>query len=162
WKIQVGSVLLALLVLLGCEADRGQLAPADLVLTNGTIVTIDSLRPQVEALAVRGDTIVDLGPSEEIDAYIGPETQVIDLEGQFARPGFIEGHGHVMSLGQAKMVLDLAQARTWDDIVAMVGTAAAEAEPGAWILGRGWHQEKWDAVPEGAVEGVPTHHSLSA
>jgi predicted amidohydrolase YtcJ len=43
----------------------------------------------------------------------------------------------------------------------MVAAAAAEAEPGEWILGRGWHQEKWDVVPEGAVEGVPTHHSLT-
>ena len=43
----------------------------------------------------------------------------------------------------------------------MVKDAAAKAKPGAWIRGRGWHQDKWDKKPEPAVEGFPTHHSLS-
>jgi predicted amidohydrolase YtcJ len=66
-----------------------------------------------------------------------------------------------MSLGHSKLILDLTQARTWDDIVAMVADAAAQAEPGAWIQGRGWHQEKWDLVPEPNVDGVPLNRGLS-
>jgi len=162
WKhcIALGTLLTALLA--GCDQPDEPDFVADLVLTNGKIVTVDSLQPEVEALAVAGDTLVALGSNDEMAAYIGPATQVIDLEGRLAIPGFIEGHGHYMSLGRAKMILDLTTARTWDDIVAMVAEAAEEAEPDEWILGRGWHQEKWDTVPEGAVEGVPTHHSLSA
>ncbi len=79
-----------------------------------------------------------------------------------AVPGFIDSHGHYMGLGESKMILDLTRARTWDDIVAMVAAAAARSEPGEWIQGRGWHQEKWDAVPVPNVDGVPTHESLSA
>ena len=93
---------------------------------------------------------------------IGSDTKVIDLEGQLAIPGFIEGHAHFMGLGYSKMILDLTRARTWDELVAMVEEAAQNAEPGEWITGRGWHQEKWDEIPEGTVDGVPTHHSLSA
>lgn len=134
---------------------------ADLVLTNGVIATVDSLNPQAEALAVVDGEIAAVGTAEEIAAWIGETTDVIDLNGAFAMPGFIEGHGHFMSLGNSKQILDLANARTWDEIVEMVEAAAAGAEPGEWILGRGWHQEKWDAMPERTVEGVPTHEALS-
>ena len=145
-------------LLLGCSSSDQY---ARLVLTNGKIVTVDSLQPEAEALAVMGDTIVAVGSSVDIASYIGPETQVLDLEGKLAIPGFIEGHGHYMGLGEAQMILDLTKARSWDDIVAMVGEAAEEAETGEWITGRGWHQEKWDSLPPGTVDGVPTHHSLS-
>ncbi len=123
---------------------------------------MDPARPEAQALAVRGDTIVAVGTNEAIDALAGPSTKVLDVEGQFVMPGFIEGHGHYMGLGRAKMILDLTQAKSWDEIVAMVEEAARTAEPGAWILGRGWHQEKWATAPENTVEGVPTHHGLSA
>ena len=150
----------ALAMLAACEpAGRNG---ADLVLTNGIIVTVDPDHPEAEALAVRGDTIAAVGTAEEIAAYIGDETTVIDLEGRLAIPGFIEGHAHFMGLGQSRMILDLTKAESWDDIVAMVEEAVAGAEPGEWITGRGWHQEKWTETPEGSVEGVPTHHGLSA
>ena len=52
-----------------------------------------------------------------------------------------------MSLGNAKMILDLTKVNNWNEIVTIVGNAVENAEPGAWIRGRGWHQEKWDALP---------------
>jgi predicted amidohydrolase YtcJ len=134
--------------------------PADLVLTNGKIVTMDPKRPQAEAIAISGYTIRAVGSRREIQRYVGPNTRVIDLQGQLAIPGFIEGHGHFMGLGQAKMQLDLTTAKSWDDIVAMVAEAARKAKPGEWIQGRGWHQEKWTRVPQPNVEGVPLHPSL--
>ncbi len=158
------SLVLAAGLLAGCdeptEPQNAGLA-ADLVLTNGKIVTVDSLLPEAEALAVMGDTIAAVGSSDEIAGYIGDATQVIDLDGKLAIPGFIEGHGHYMGLGRARMILDLTKVKSWEEIVAMVAEAAEEAEPGEWITGRGWHQEKWDSTPEGSVDGVPTHHSLS-
>jgi predicted amidohydrolase YtcJ len=145
----------------GCDGSAGE-DTADLILTNGKVVTMDSAQPEAEAIAVKGYQIMAIGTSEEIDALAGPGTETIDLQGRLAVPGFIEGHGHWMSLGRAKMILDLTQARTWDDIVSMVAEAAAGAEEGAWIFGRGWHQEKWDEVPANTVDGVPTHAGLSA
>jgi predicted amidohydrolase YtcJ len=108
-----------------------------------------------------GDKIKAIGTNNEIEAYVGPATKVIDLEGRLAVPGFIEGHGHFMGLGNARMILDLTKARNWDQIVAMVAEAAKKAKPGAWIFGRGWHQEKWDKPAREMVEGVPTHNELS-
>jgi predicted amidohydrolase YtcJ len=140
----------------------GAAEPADLVLVNGRVVTVDDALPEAEALAIRGNRIVAVGTDPEIRRLVGATTEIVDLEGRLAIPGFIEGHGHFMGLGQAKMVLDLTQAADWDAIVALVAAAARDAAPGAWIRGRGWHQEKWSAVPEPSVEGNPVHASLSA
>lgn len=135
--------------------------PADLVLRNGVIVTVDSALPQAEAVAIAGDRIVAVGSNETIAAYVGEATEVIDLEGRLAVPGFIEGHGHFMGLGESQMILDLQDVKSWDEIVGMVASVAADAEAGTWIRGRGWHQEKWTETPPGSVDGVPTHESLS-
>jgi predicted amidohydrolase YtcJ len=145
-------------VALSCAPSKDQ---ADLVMTNGKIVTVDPNQPEVQAVAVMGDRIAAMGSSDEIEAYIGSATEVIDLEGMLAIPGFIEGHGHFMSLGRSKMVLDLTKTKNWDEIVELVRQAATEAEPGEWILGRGWHQEKWNKQPTPAVDGLPLHDELS-
>ena len=154
------TLLIAAALLTACADTPEQ--EADLVLRGGHVVTVDSTRPEAEAVAVLGDRIMMVGSDREVGAHIGPDTRVIELEGRLVVPGFIEGHGHFMGTGNAQLSLDLTTARTWEEIVAMVEDAAAEAAAGEWIVGRGWHQEKWDAVPEGAVEGVPTHHTLSA
>jgi len=135
--------------------------PADLVLTNGHIVTMETTLPAAEALAVTGDRIVAVGTAKKIKPYIGTSTRVIDLQGQTAVPGFIDSHAHFTGVGEARMILDLTKARIWEEIVALVQEAARQAEPGEWIRGRGWHQEKWDKRPEPNVDGLPFHDELS-
>ena len=134
--------------------------PADLVLRNGKIVTMNAAAPLAQALAVRGDRITALGADSAAQRWIGPNTKVIDLHGMLAIPGFIESHGHFTGVGEFRMGLDLREARTWDDIVAQVGRAVKQAKPGDWIIGRGWHQSKWVQAPEPNVEGFPLHASL--
>lgn len=136
--------------------------PADLVLRNGKIATVNPAAPVVQALAVRGGRIQALGSDREAPSWIGPQTRVIDLHGMLAIPGFIEGHAHFTALGAFRLGLDLREARTWDAIVAQVARAAKQAKPGEWIIGRGWHQSKWDRAPEPNVEGFPLHASLDA
>ncbi len=137
------------------------LAQADLVLRNGQVVTMDPARPAAQAIAVRGDNILAVGSNDDMKALTGPHTKVIDLAGKLAVPGFIEGHGHFMGVGQSKMNLNLRTARNWDEIVAIVAEAAKKAPSGAWILGRGWHQSKWDKTPVPNVQGFPVHAALS-
>ena len=153
--------LAAFAIILGCRTPKEDPDLADLVLLNGRILTVDAQTPEVQALAARGETILALGSDAEIGEFIGAKTEVIDLQGMLAIPGFIEGHGHFTSLGQSLMELDLRDARSWDEIVDMVAEAAKEAEPGEWIVGRGWHQDKWDRPPSPSVEGQPTHWGLS-
>jgi predicted amidohydrolase YtcJ len=148
-------------LVLGTTGCGPRVEPADLVLTNGHIATVDPAEPTAEALAVRDGKIEAVGTVAEIKAYIGQKTEVIDLAGRFAMPAFTESHAHFMGVGAAKLNLELMRAQNWDEIVAKVAEAAKKAQPGQWILGRGWHQEKWDRVPAGAVEGFPTHELLS-
>ena len=151
--------------LAACSNDSRDAAPivppADLVLVGGEIATVDPDIGIVEALAVEGYTIAAVGSNDEISAYIGPETEVIELEGRFVMPGFIEGHGHFLGFGESLRILDLQDVKNWKEVVRMVSVAADGAKPGEWITGRGWHQDKWDSVPEDAVEGVPVNDSLS-
>ena len=136
--------------------------PATLVLRGGTVISVDPEVGNAQAIAVNDHTITALGSNEEIAAFIGPETQVIELEGRAVIPGFIEGHGHFLSLGRVKQNLELAETETWDEIVGMVAGAAENAPEGAWITGFGWHQDKWSRVPETSVDGVPRNDALNA
>jgi len=158
----IGSLLTGALALaVGCTPAEPEI-PADLVLRGGKVVTVDPNVPDGEAIAVLDDTILAVGSDREIQQYIGRDTEVIDLDGQLAIPGFIDSHGHFLGIGNAKMQLDLMNVANWDEIVTMVEVAVSDAPPGELIPGRGWHQEKWDTPPPGNVEGLPTHHTLSA
>jgi len=158
-----GALTLSIAGLIAVSASapsRQAVTPATLVVTNARIVTVEAARPQAQAIAIGGDRILALGTSAEITRYAGPSTQVIDAKGQLVTPGFIEGHGHFNGVGEAQLNLNLMNVTSWDAIVAMVAEAVRTAKPGQWIVGRGWHQEKWSAPPTPNVEGFPTHASL--
>lgn len=156
--ISCTSIVLLTLAALSCGPP---VDPADTVLLNGKIVTLDRDIPFASSLAIYGSRIKWIGESELAESYIGTETRVIDLAGQLAIPGLIEGHAHFSGIGEAKLKLDLTQASSWDEIVEMVRRAVEEREDGEWILGRGWHQEKWDEPPRPNLGGLPLHDQLS-
>ena len=158
---QIFSFLGIILVILTACEPKDNNTP-DLVIINGSIATMDENIPKVEAIAIKADTIQNLGTNKSIKEMIGENTKVIDLKGKFAMPGFIESHAHFLSLGKSKMELDLSKAANWDEIIALIAEAAGKAQLGEWIVGRGWHQEKWDPVPEENVEGYPLHTVLSS
>jgi predicted amidohydrolase YtcJ len=153
--------LVAIVLTLVITACQESLPPADLIIIGGKIYTMETDRPMADALAVRGDTIIYTGDSIQVMDFKGPNTQVINLKGKTLTPGFIEGHGHIMGLGYNEMNLDLMGTKNFDEIVSMVKSAAAKAAPGEWIVGRGWHQDKWDVMPSKMVKGFPTHDLLS-
>jgi predicted amidohydrolase YtcJ len=154
------SAAAVILLTLPCRAAHCQ-PPADLVLLGGKIVTLDPQSPVVEALAASEGRIVAVGSDAEVQPRIGDSTRVIQLHGKLALPGFIDSHGHFVSLGRSKRILDLTRARDYDDIVRLVKATAAKTPAGRWIEGRGWHQDKWGQPPEPCVEGYPTHDQLS-
>ncbi len=135
---------------------------ADTILINGNIYTVDESNPRVEALAIQGDRIMKMGSTAEIEALKGDSTTVYDLNGRFAMPGFIEGHGHFSGLGNSLLNLNFLRSESWDEVIAAVEERVKTAKPGEWIIGRGWHQEKWTETPERNVLGYPFHDDLSA
>src|SRR5690606_6645585 len=88
-------------------------------------------------------------------------TEIIDLQGRTLTPGLIEGHGHIMGIGYNEMNLDLMEVENYDELIDMVREAVEKAEPGEWIVGRGWHQSKWEPQPEVQVKGFQPHDKFS-
>ena len=156
----LGPALSGFALALACRAPAP--APADIVLLGGRIATVEPGAGEVQALAARDGRIVALGTDAEVERLVGPRTRVLRLAGRRAVPGFVEGHGHLVGLGESLRILDLRGTRSFDEVVALVARAARETAPGEWILGRGWHQEAWERPPSEHVEGFPTHHALSA
>ena len=150
------KILIITFILFGCESND-----ADLIIENGTIYTMNDLNPIIEAVAVKNGKIIGLGSKSHIKSFESKNTKTLDLKGYTMTPGLIEGHGHFMGLGYSKMRLDLSTIANYNELVDMVADAVSNAKPGEWILGRGWHQSKWDTKPLDLVKGFQTHNKLS-
>lgn len=125
------------------QAGRAPSMPADAIVLNARVYTVDPALPRAEAIAVRGDRIVVVGTRDDVLAYRGPATQVIDAGGRAVVPGLHDAHGHFLGLGAALQQLDLRGTRTPDEVVARVRERVQRAPAGTWIVGRGWDQNDW-------------------
>jgi predicted amidohydrolase YtcJ len=153
-------LLLSYMLLVSCSSSEDR-AYADLVIFGGPIYTMDDENATVEAIAVQGNKIVYAGPASGMEEWQNEATKTIDLQGKTLTPGLIEGHGHFMGMGYSELNLDLMQVKSYEELVEKVEEAVARAKPGEWIIGRGWHQDKWDSMPDTVVKGFQTHQQLS-
>lgn len=159
------SIVASILLVLTCNTRCAQpkaVPKADMILFNGQFFTGDTAYTNITAIAISGDTIMALGDDASIKLLANDKSQMIDLQGSFAMPGFIEGHGHFLGLGQSMQTLNLLNTKSWEEIVGFVGPKVKATAPGDWIEGRGWHQEKWNTSPGLTVNGYPYHEALSA
>jgi predicted amidohydrolase YtcJ len=113
--------------------------PADLVLLNGTIITVDSRDSIAEAVAIKDGRITFVGSTADARKQAGAQTKVIDLAGKTATPGLIDTHVHFSEPADS---LDLGDARSMDDVIAKVRARAATVPPGTWVRGGGWDEGK--------------------
>jgi len=117
--------------------------PADLVITAGTVITLDGARPRATAIAVRGGRIVAVGTAAEIQSLIGPATRRVELRGATVVPGLGDAHVHVEGIGDALENIDLVGAASLEEAVRRVRTGAAALPATDWVRGRGWDQNDW-------------------
>jgi hypothetical protein len=137
----LGGVGLA--VVAACGLGREQ---ADLVLVNGTVLTVDSTDRVAAAVAVRGPRIIAVGTTAEIEALAGPNTERIDLNGQTVTPGLLDAHAHFANGGADRLLLlDLSypRVRSITEVQDSVRARVSAAAPGTWIEGRGWDEGKF-------------------
>ncbi len=153
------GLLLVAIALIRCSTPSSE--KADLIITNAEIATMDEKNPNASVIAIKEDVIMGVGDQDLIDEYQGDSTVMLDAQGHFLMPGFIEAHGHFSGLGSSLQNLNFLRSKSWDEIVALVGEKVKETPPGEWIVGRGWHQEKWVRVPEENIHGYPYHDELS-
>src|SRR5688572_3794706 len=137
-KINVCFLVLLCLLFAACKRNE-----ADLVIYGGPIYTVNEKTPTVEAVAVTGNTVTFVGSKADALKLVGGKTKVIDLQGRALTPGWIEGHGHLVEMALQNMRVDVSQAQSFEEIVEIIRLAAKDARPGEWIVGVGWHQDKW-------------------
>ena len=115
---------------------------ADLALVNGKIATMDENDSVMEAIACKGERIIKVGTTEEVDAYIGKHTKVIDLEGKLVTPGFVDTHVHFSSGGRRVRTVDLRYVRSMDALIEELKKKADTLPKGRWLQGYGYNESK--------------------
>ena len=155
-------ILLALLAvsLFSCWSHQGR--GPDAIYYNGNIYTVDPLQPGAQAMAIEDGRIIAIGGDEEILVLAEPSTKLINLNGRFVMPGFIDGHAHLLGVGQKHQQVQLLDTRSWSEVLEAVADFAVRFPSDTWIIGRGWHQEKWTTRPSDMSQGYPTNQELNA
>lgn len=128
--------------------------PADLLVHNAHIITLDSAEHVYQAMAVKDGRIIELGPEQQIRNEYNA-TVTFDAAGQWIFPGFIDGHCHFLGYGLNKQKVDLSGTKTWEEVVERTRAYAAAHPEKEWIVGRGWDQNDW------AVKEYPTNAGLN-
>jgi predicted amidohydrolase YtcJ len=131
--------LLAVPLLCTVVLSQGRPVQADLVLLNGTVITVDARDTVAEAVAVQAGRIVYVGTSASAGTFVGDRTNVIDLRGRTATPGLIDTHVH---FSEPADTLDLGDARSMDEVISRVKARAAGVPAGNWVRGGGWDEGK--------------------
>jgi predicted amidohydrolase YtcJ len=117
---------------------------ADIVFIDGFVWTVNPNQPEAEALAIKGNKIFKVGASSEMEKIIGDSTKVINLEGAFVLPGFIDSHTHFLDGGFSLSNVQLREAKTPDEFIARIGNKARELGEGSWILNGNWDHQQFD------------------
>ena len=130
--------VLPVILVFSCHSKQ----PADLIVYHGKVYTVDSSFTVAEAFAVKDGKILAVGSDAEIRGqYAAPGE--IDAGGKAVYPGFIDAHSHFVEYGQFLFTAELFGSTSFEEAVQRVKDFAAQHPGQAWILGRGWDQNKW-------------------
>ena len=146
---------LAALALIACSK-RAEAPPADnpeaadRVFVGGPVYTGRADAGPAEAVAVSDGRIAAVGARRDIEALIGPDTDVVDLGGAALYPGFVDAHAHLLGIGMRELTLNLEGVGSVSELVEIAAAAAQETEAGDVIFGRGWIETGW---PEARFPG---------
>jgi predicted amidohydrolase YtcJ len=132
-----------LIFIFSIQCDKPEDTPqADLVITNAKIITMDEANPAGEAMAIHQGKIVAVGTTSTILKKYSAQ-KVLDLKGKHVFPGIIESHGHLLSLGESFLKLNLMGIKNPQEAIAKVAERVKETPAGEWIIGWGWDEGAW-------------------
>jgi predicted amidohydrolase YtcJ len=160
-RFLAGAVVVSLAIPTGCRVIPDATVPERIVV-GGPVWTGLSEVPDASGVAMRGGEIVAVGDAETIRALAGSDTEVIELDGRFAMPGFIDTHTHFLEGGFRLASVDLRDAATPEEFARRIGERARDLPAGSWILGGDWDHELWGgALPDRAwIDAVTPDHPV--
>lgn len=135
-------LILLILVFSSCQPDL-EPEPADLIITNATIWTGAAEQPYAQAMAIADGRILYVGKETGVVKFKDDKTEVMDLNGRFVTPGFIDSHVHLMTGGRSLLSVDLKNAATPEEFSQLVGDFAKTLAPDEWILEGNWDHTLW-------------------
>ena len=128
--------------------------PADMILVNGNVITVDDAQPRAQAVAIAAGRILAVGTDAEVRAHETAATRVIDLGGRTVVPGLADNHFHSAGGGAG---VDLSGARTLAEVLSAIAAAVREAAPGAVVVTNSdWHEAQL------AEQRLPLRRDLDA
>jgi len=139
---------LCLLILIAC----GKSNKVDLIVKGAKIYTIDSMMSIASVMVINQGKIVEVGTEELLKKY--QSDSVLEAEGKFIYPGLIDAHAHFYGLGSYMQTVDLANTKSWDEVIARCENFVSKNKP-QFLTGRGWDQNDW------AVKKFPTNDKLN-
>ena len=136
-KTKITVLVLALTTFFACKQQPKE--TADTIYTNGKIYTVNEAQPWAEAVAIKDGKFIKVGASEEVEAFTGENTNVVDLKGQFVMPGVFDLHAHpFITPWYGDMNLQLVGADSKEKILDMVKKYSIENPDKEWIIGGQW------------------------
>jgi predicted amidohydrolase YtcJ len=141
--MKLASLLVLIISVFVVSPAPARVQPADLVLRNGNIYTVNERQPHVEAVAVKGDRIIFVGSNGDVQKYIGQNTRVLDLKGETVVPGMADAHQHLSGVGFREMTLNLEGVNSLAEFLAKVKARVDQTKSGEWVTGRGWIETFW-------------------
>jgi predicted amidohydrolase YtcJ len=149
------QTLFSFIVVLGWLASFAQAQPAaDLIVHNARIWTVDSSLPEAQAVAVLGERIVAVGSNQDVAAWRGPSTKMIDAGGKRLLPGFNDSHVHAATSGDELDDVQLNDATSLQEFVRRIAERAGKIARGEWMLGGIWDETKWSPPQLPAKEDI--------
>ena len=136
-------IIMFFIFALACQS-KSQKEKADIALIKGRVWTVNPAQPWAEAVAIKGEKILEVGSSKKIKKLISSETQVIDLKGSLVLPGFIDSHTHFLDGGFSLLSIQLREVRTREEFAARIREKAKRIGEGDWILNGDWDHEQFD------------------
>jgi predicted amidohydrolase YtcJ len=149
------SILAAALLAFATPLAAQRPAPADLIVTNARVYSVDDAHPLATAFSVRDGRIQFVGSEREAMVHRGANTRIVDAGGQTVVPGIVDAHAHLLGLGFSLANIQLADTRSYEQVIQRVIERLNGAPAGRWIQGRGWDQNKWGDTR------FPTHEALT-
>jgi predicted amidohydrolase YtcJ len=146
---------------------------ADLVLLSGRVLTLDSMGVVEGGVALRGATILAVGTDDQLQALVGPRTQVVQLDGLTVMPGLVDSHCHFEDAGIDRDTVSFVGVSTIAEALDRVRATASEHPAESWVRGRVWNpflqldehraptREELDVAAEGRPVFLPLGHSAA-